>query len=148
MGEISYVNAFGHTMPAIVRPSMRRLTLKNPRCIANYIKVYKQFIITNSLLERAKELETKSLFPLSPALIKEYEILDNLRCKGMALAERKCRKICAGQVAFSPTLQTNMREIKAWMLLTKYARGLKVSTRLLKHSMKMASIHPSIKTMV
>jgi hypothetical protein len=38
-------------------------------------------------------------------LIAEYNWLDNLQCKGVTLAEKKCRKLRTGQVAFSPTLQ-------------------------------------------
>jgi hypothetical protein len=33
-----------------------------------------------------------------------YEDLDESRCKGIRFAERKCRKLRKGQVAYSPQL--------------------------------------------
>ncbi len=45
-----------------------------------------------------------------------------------------------GQVAFSPQLQVADRQIKAWSLLEKKAKGMKVSSRLLKRSLHKANI--------
>jgi hypothetical protein len=43
-----------------------------------------------------------------------------------------------GQVGFSPTIQLAMRQIRAWSLLLKKKKGMKISSRLLQRSLKKA----------
>ena len=110
-------------MQAIIKPNARRLQCKDPRTVDNFIRRYEQFIIENKLLEQAELLESQSTCPLSSTLQKKYEEFDNLRCKGVALAERKCRKLRMGQVPFSPTVQLLRRAIDASTLLVKKAKA-------------------------
>jgi hypothetical protein len=63
--EISYVQAFGHRMPAIMRPQARRLKCKDPRCVDNFIRFMEQYISSHNLIDQALELESISEFPLS-----------------------------------------------------------------------------------
>jgi hypothetical protein len=75
----------------------------------------------------------------------EYEDMDHLRCQGVMLAERKCRKLRMGQVSYSPEIQQARLSIDAWSLLRKKAIGLKTSSRLLSRTLKKANIHFSLK---
>ena len=65
----------------------------------------------------------------------------------MAEAERKCRKLKVGQVAFSPELQQARREITIWRLLVKRRQGKRISSRLLDRSLAKTSMRPSSKTL-
>jgi hypothetical protein len=103
--ELSFMAAFSHNMPEIVRPKMRRLQCKDPRSVDNYIRKYKEIILKQDLLQRAKELEKLATYPLDTQTQVMYEELDDVRCKAVATAERTCRKLRAGQVAFSPTIK-------------------------------------------
>jgi hypothetical protein len=68
------MTAFGHNMPsAIVKPHLRWLQCKDPRCVANYNRAYDRFLRDNNLLEQAKALEERSSFPLSQEDQKDYE---------------------------------------------------------------------------
>jgi hypothetical protein len=42
--DLSFVMTSGHNMPAITRPSARRLTCKDPRVIENYISKYEKLV--------------------------------------------------------------------------------------------------------
>ncbi len=117
--DISFVNAFGHNMPAIVRPITRRLHCKDPRIMANYVRAYKAFINKNNLLAKAKKLRSIVSYPILEMDKHTYEEIDSLRCEGVQYAEKKCRKLRKGQVAFSPEIQIAHRRIKAWSLLLK-----------------------------
>jgi hypothetical protein len=55
------------------------------------------------------------------------------------MAEKKCRNIRAGQVAFSPTLVAAWNKIHAWKLLRKKLSGKKVNSRYLQRSLKAAN---------
>jgi len=78
---------------------------------------------------------------------KEYEELDRLHYEGVQSVERTCRKLRAGQVAFSPSLKVCMATIKAWSLLLKRAQGRKVSSRYLDRTLKKAGLGTQEKTM-
>jgi hypothetical protein len=138
--DISYEYAFGHHMDPITKPQARRLQCKDPRLVKNFNRHYEKYLTKHNLLERAIELEKASSCPLSPKLQQEYIALDKLRYEGMAEAERKCRKLRMGQVGFSPTIQLAMRQIRAWSLLLKKKKGMKISSRLLQRSLKKAGI--------
>jgi hypothetical protein len=77
----------------------------------------------------------------------QHEELDSLRCRCVAEAERKCRKLRVGQVAFSPELQKVRRDIAAWKLLLKKSKGLKVSSRFLDRTLKKSNISPSARSL-
>lgn len=59
-GNISYVNAFGHNKPIMIKPSTLRLHCKDPRIISNYIALYKEYINKNKLLSRLNKLQNCS----------------------------------------------------------------------------------------
>lgn len=69
-----------------------------------------------------------------------YENMDSLRCTGVAFAERKCRKLRKGHVAYSPQLNKISKQINTWTLLEKKKKRMKISSRLLRHSLNKASI--------
>ncbi len=133
--DISFIHAFGHSMPAIIKPATRRLHFKDPRIIANYVKVYSAFISKSHLIPKVQRAKKTITYPMTEGDKQIYEDLDSLRCKGVQIAEKRCRKFRKGQVAFSPQLQSVSRRINAWSLLQKKAKGLKISSRLLKRAL-------------
>jgi hypothetical protein len=142
--DVSYITAFGHVMPALNRPKARRLHNKDPRVVANYVRVFKSFIKKNNLVNLLDSLRQLKCFPLSSNGIELYEKIDELRCTGVQRAEKKCRKLCMGQVAFSPILHQARCTIKAWSLTEKKKKGLRISSRLWNRALKKVSLSPSI----
>jgi Reverse transcriptase (RNA-dependent DNA polymerase) len=138
--DISFTVAFGHNMPAIIKPVTRRLHCKDPRIVTNFTKRYETLAKRYKLRERVEALDSIATYPLALEHQYEYETLDKLRCEITASAEKRCRKLRMGQVAFSPQLQKACRCIKAWSLLQKKQKGMKVSSRLLQRSLKKANI--------
>lgn len=117
--DISFINAFGHSMPAIVRPAARHLHCNDPCVLANYVKVYKEFINKNNLLATVKKLKGSVSHPMLEEQKWTFEDLYSLQCRGIQHAEMKCRKFRKGQVAYSPQLQIVSRRIEVWSLLQK-----------------------------
>jgi len=134
-------------MPAVSRPKIRRLQCSNPNSTDNFIHRYKSTIVNLNLLQKAKFLEEQISYPISEQHQKDYEELDKIRCKAVAEAERKCRKLRMGNVPFSPTIKLRMNHIKAWTLLLKRATGHRVSSRYLGRVLKKAQFENKEKTM-
>jgi hypothetical protein len=78
-------------------------------------------------------------------VIQEYETLDALRCEVTASAERRCRKLRTGQVAFSPELNASRMQIKVWLLLIAKQKNRKISSRLIKRSLEKANMTTEVR---
>jgi len=98
----------------------------------------------SNLLSKVNDLMMKATYPLQRHLQQEYERLDQIRCQITAEAEKKCRKLRKGQVAFSPALQQAMRTTKVYTLLHRKAEGKKVSSRLLSRAIHKAKLTPVV----
>lgn len=93
-----------------------RLHCKDPCIIDNYVKSYSKYIRKSNLLHKVKLLKEISTYPMTEEDKQVYEDYDLLRCKGLQLAEKKCRKLHKGQVAFSLQFQSASLRINAWSL--------------------------------
>jgi len=138
--DISFTSAFGHNMPPLFKRQFRRLHCKDPRLVQNYIKLYHQYAGPKEVFKRVQDFEKRAQHMSGSEIIKEYEVLDCLRCEITANAERRCRKLRTGQVAFSPELNACRLKIKAWTLLISRAKRNKINSRLLKRELKKACL--------
>jgi hypothetical protein len=50
--DVSFVTAFGHTMPPIVKPKARRLTCQDPRLVENFTRHLNKLFLKHNLLEK------------------------------------------------------------------------------------------------
>jgi hypothetical protein len=139
--------ALGHTMPPLGIRTPRRLHCRDPRLIENYVHLFHQFARPLDLFKRVKNLDKQYRNMSKTEAILEYEELDILRCQATAFAERHCRKLCTGQVAFSPELNAGRLKMKGWLLLIAKQQNRKVSSRLLSRTLKKAGIQAEAKTL-
>ncbi len=61
--DISYIQAFGHKMQQIIKPSARRLHCRDPRLVKNFNRLYESFILKHNLLNRTKQLLEQINYP-------------------------------------------------------------------------------------
>jgi hypothetical protein len=108
--------------------------------VDNFIHLYHQFTSPLKLFDQVQEFEQKAPFMSKTEVIHRYEELDALRCEATAFAERRCRKLHMGQVAFSPELNLSRLKIKAWLMLLAKVKKRKISSRLIKRTLKKANI--------
>ena len=70
-----------------------------------------------------------------------YEKMDRLYVATFHYANKRCRKLKAGEVAFAPeTLQLEARKANLWVLCLRKARGCRVSSKLIKRIAKSVKI--------
>jgi hypothetical protein len=104
--DITYKSMYGHTLPPIICPIAKWLKLLDPRIVQRYIKTYHEWIETHQLDILAFDLQHRSTYPLDPQMAEMYEWLDEMKMKGIALADKTCQKLCMGGVLWCPLLQT------------------------------------------
>jgi hypothetical protein len=117
-------------MPAVMRPATRCLHCKDPGIVSNYVKLYKSQARKQRLLKRIQKLEDYITYPPTAEMQKEYESIDALNCEITRFAEKRCRKLRKGQVAFSLELQQASRAIA----------GGRVSSRLLARTLRKVKL--------
>jgi hypothetical protein len=138
--DISHVVAYGHSLPPIIRASGRRLKLQDPRIVRRFLQKYKSLLRYYGLPERAYALERRRTYPMTDEMCKEYEDIDKLRMKCIALADKYCRKMYMGGILFSPKVNQARKQIEFWHLVTRKILGLKVSSKLIHRIGKAAGL--------
>jgi len=101
---------------------------------------YHQFANPLKLFEQVQAFEKLAPFLSKNEIAQRYEELDAIRCEATTFAEKRCRKLRLGQVAFSPELNMSRLKIQAWLLLIAKTKKRKVSSRFLKRSIKKANL--------
>jgi len=96
--------------------------------VDNYIHLYHQFANPLKLFEQVQAFEKLASFLSKNEIAQRYEELDAIRCEATTFAEKRCRKLRLGQVAFSPELNMSRLKIQAWLLLI--AKGEAVELRM------------------
>ena len=84
---------------------------------------------------------------LTPEQCAEYDDLDRIRAKAMKKAEKLCRKLHMGAIAWSPEMQYTRHAIQYIKLTIRKKKGRKVSARFLirlSHHLGMNFVHMSI----
>ncbi len=142
--DVSFSAAFGHTTHNIIRPTMRKLTCKDPRIVENFTRRNEKLATQAKLLEKVTALDRQARYPFNASLAFNYETLDVIRCQISLGAEKKCKRLKKGKVAFSPTLQVAMKQIKVFQLLIKKSKGQKTSSRLIQRCLRQASLNSSL----
>jgi len=139
--DITYKTAFGHNMAPLHKKQARRLHCKDPCLIDNYNSLFCRFALSHNLFDRVTQLDRRR--PASRGQsIKEYEEIEILHCKAAAFAEKNCRKLRKGNVAFSLELNMIRLTIRAWSLVLNKAKGMQFSSRMLSRALKKAKMKP------
>jgi hypothetical protein len=127
-------------MPPLFRPQAKRLHCCDPRLVDNYIHLYHKYAKQCNLFQQVKEFDSNYSIMTLQEVQEAYKFLDDLRCKVTAAAKLKCRKRRKGNVAFFPELNAARLLIKAWSLLSKKAKGFKISSRLISRTLKKVNL--------
>jgi hypothetical protein len=129
--------ALGHAIPPILRPTMRRLKLIDPRVVRNFNRDYMVKLSLMNVPERLQILwenaeslynPTATINPLTTEEQAEYELIDCVSTEAMLAAERTCRKLYMGAVPWSPVflqlqqrhslLQAQLRKLRGHQICT------------------------------
>jgi hypothetical protein len=154
--DVSYHSALGHNPPRPRTLEARRLQLYDKRCVQQYLWKYEKSIIALQLQQRQFKLEsqTKMGVELTPAQQQEIEAIDFLKTRCMKEAEKGCRKLHTGEIAFSEATIMPIQQIRWWTIAIKRRLGGKVQLSQWKRRRNKAGLegvqtsHLSIQEMV
>jgi exonuclease III len=153
--ELSYHQAFGHSLPKIWKPQARRLQLRDPRCVKRYNRFLRKFLLEKQLPQRQFALEsdlhhhatTTGVYSLDADQQTEAWNIDVETTKCMLKAEKRCRKLHMGGVLFSEETMLPRYAIAFWQLAIKRRKGEAISTRQWSRFKQKANISTTTVTM-
>jgi exonuclease III len=140
--DISYQVALGHNPPRPQTFEARRLQLQNKQCVKRYLDSYRAQIKLYNLPQRQFYLESKTTpgTPLTQGQIHEIEAIDHMKTICMRRAEKQCRKLKKGQVAFSEETIKPIRQIIWWNVAIRRRLGKHIQTTLWERRKKEADM--------
>ena len=124
----------------IVPQQIRRLKCGDIRLVRKFLQELSSKIEHCDMAERVNWLYSTFNNPLTPSQQDKYEKIDKYITECCLVAEKRCRKIRAGNVPFSPLVDTAAKTIYLWSLILSKMRGTKVSSSLIKRLAKKCDI--------
>eukprot|EP00979_Chaetoceros_neogracilis_P017703 scaffold10267_cov270-Chaetoceros_neogracile.AAC.1 len=122
--DIPTVFLLGYNLPLCISPSARRLKMNDPRVVKKYCEKLRKLLDQDNLFHRMNQVHTNTTFPLTEELTREYETIDNIACRHMRTAEKQCRNIRTGNVAWSPSYAKSCTKLKYWKARLDHVKGL------------------------
>jgi hypothetical protein len=128
--------ALGHAVPPILKPTMRRLKLEDPRVVARFTKSYTEALDNAKVAERLQTIWNKAVTwydatsadnPLSDSQQARYEMIDHQCTLAMLAAERTCRKLYTGAIPWSPEFLRLQQRHSLLQALQRRQRGRQIS---------------------
>ena len=131
----------GESVHSITRPQGRRLISTNSKTAERFISLFMQQLNRNHVIERLNALDTKCVHFMSKGDRKEYEKLDRMYTHAFKYADKRCRKLKAGEVAYAlEEIQAEGRKILLYTLCIRKRCNCKVSNKLIKRIAKSLDI--------
>ena len=128
--DVKLTSVLGTKIPPVKTPTARRLKMDDPRVVKRYNATLEKYLRKHRVKERTDLLQRYINSEGDTKVIgHEFEDLDIIRIKGMQLAERECRKLKMGGIAWTPKLSIARNQITVWMLVVRRLKGGKVSAK-------------------
>ena len=124
----------------IVPQNIRRLQCGDIRIVSKFQRELNNLLEKRNVSERIDKLYSNFQIPLTPVQLAEYERIDTYVTESCLAAEKRCRKVRAGNVPFSPLVDKAAKTIYLWNLLLSKRRGTKVSSSLIRRTSKKCEI--------
>jgi hypothetical protein len=138
--DVQQISVFGHKVLPTTSITTRRLQMRLPKVVQRYQREYGRLVRTHKMAERVDQVKQDLYDHPSPEGFRRSEVIDEQRKEFMLAAERTCRKIHAGQVPFSPSVNTVGAEIRFLSRALAKRQGKKVSSRSIERLQKKTTL--------
>jgi len=116
----------GTNPTTVVRPAARRLNTRLARGVDKYIDKVEDGLVHHKIFERIRDVNENT--PNKELAQLKMDSIDRQRKDIMLAAEKRCRRISSGRIAFSPEASLWIRRCQVYRSLLKYKAG-KITNR-------------------
>ena len=121
MIDINYSSMLGQSKKIICNPQGRRLQCNKSKVKRKYIDNLENFCWKHRLYDKLQSM-INSHHNSKEKFQKQMDIIDKIMSEGMINAEKKCRKIRAGEVPFCAELSKAGLTIRLWSLVIRHKK--------------------------
>ena len=126
--DVTNANLFGFHIKDVPRHLSRRMKCDLPWVKNKFQHDYKQILRSKNLHQRIYDLQTLATYqPWNEAMSMEFNAIMKEREYAILQADKKCRKLCMGQVSFSADYDIARKSIELWKGVVKRKKGQKFS---------------------
>ena len=129
--EVEINSMLGGNTPELPSFQARKLKCHDPRIVDRYNTALYKYLRDHNYFIRLDRLYNNLPSQMSEEQQLEYESLDQIRERGMLVAENKCRRLKMGARKWSPTLQMAIDKHKYLKLSLSRMKGSRVNARTL-----------------
>jgi hypothetical protein len=146
--DIDMATTLGTKTTPMWKPQARRLKCNDPLIVKRFNKKRKQHMAKHNFYQIQNDIQSMiDLGNPSECWSEKVNLLDELRVKGILLADKKCRRLKMGNVPWSPELQMSMNRIGYYQRCRlRYIMGRKVNSRTLTKWFHKAKIEQQVTT--
>ena len=130
----------GENKFVIPPPSVRRLKCNDPRVVDRFNTILEEQYRQHKTLTRIEHLNQTFHIPLNETEQIELEKIDRISTFAVRHADKKCRKLCMGEVPYSHKLNAAGDVVGFWRLVIRKKLGCHVSTSLIKKTARSVGI--------
>ena len=137
--DIPKVSLIGGDIRTIYRPTARKLKCNEENVWKAYNEKLEVYLRRHRVKEKLDHVK-QHYPPRHPRLRTVLNSIDQVISDGMRHAEKKCRRIKAGAVPYSPKLAEAGAKIKLWSLVIRHHLGSNINTRYIRRVAKRCKI--------
>ena len=140
--DIDIKTILGENKFKIFRPKIRRLKCENPNIVQKFNRLLTQQLLNEKTYVQLAKLQWK----ISSGVLTKNECktalqkIDNSVTHAVLYAEKKCRKLCMGEVPFSVERAEAGRLIDLWNNVIRKKQGWNISSKYIKRLTKKCNI--------
>jgi hypothetical protein len=140
--DLDMSSILGTIAAPLWKPMARRLKCEDPRLVTKFVNKRLQHMVEEDIEGKRLHItelidNNKNIQEWGPIL----EELDQLRVEGITQEDKQCRKLCMGNVPWSPDLQLCMSRIGYYQKSRlRYCLNKQVNSRTLRHWFKKAKL--------
>jgi exonuclease III len=135
---IEYI--LGYNMQHLAHVNARRLKTNDPRVRKRYLTKLNQLLQTEDVYPKMDKLYATTKSRWIPTDSLHFESLDDTITQAMETAERRCRKINAGIIKWSPQYQRSCDKVTYWKLTIQQMAGRHSNTRKIRSLRKKLNL--------
>ncbi len=147
--DVSTASAIGKQEFRVVQPHARQLSSTNVRAQTKYLAFLERQMQTHQMAERLHACaEQITLYPVSPAVQHQMQILDKQTVEMQRGGERQCRQVFATMLPFSKPIWVIHFQRRAYQALARGANLLLQCSNVVKQGLKAGIPTPRVLTLL
>ena len=129
--DVDFESFIGQDEYTAQRIQARRLISTNPLVTEKFNRLFENQLQRHHLHERMDDLYRSFTVPMIKEYIETYEKLDRIQVSAFEYANKRCRKLCCGDVPSSDVLNHFGSLIRLWTYVIRKKKGCKVSSKII-----------------